>query len=102
MREANIPDGALPKVCISGCTSSCGHQAAAIGFQGTVKTVPGGKPAPAFAIFLGGSDALGHAHFGDTIGTVYEEQLPPYWWSWARLQPQARTGRPGAQLTLMR
>ena len=26
--------------------------------------------------FLGGSDALGHAHFGDTIGTVYEEQLP--------------------------
>ena len=44
---------ALPKVCISGCTSSCsGHQAAAIGFQGTVKAVPGGKPAPAFAIFL--------------------------------------------------
>ena len=77
VREANIPDGALPKVCISGCTSSCsGHQAAAIGFQGTVKAVPGGKPAPAFAIFLGGSDALGHAHFGDTIGTVYEEQLP--------------------------
>ena len=28
---------------------------------------------------------------------------PPCWWSWARLlQPQARTGRPGAQLTLMR
>ena len=47
VREANIPDGALPKVCISGCTSSCsGHQAAAIGFQGTVKAVPGGKPAP--------------------------------------------------------
>lgn len=107
VREANIPDGALPKVCISGCMSSCsGHQAAAIGFQGTVKTVkavPGGKPAPAFAIFLGGSDALGHAHFGDTIGTVYEEQLPALlvelgqaaaaagqnWQTWSAADPDA-------------
>ena len=104
VREANIPDGALPKVCISGCTSSCsGHQAAAIGFQGTVKAVPGGKPAPAFAIFLGGSDALGHAHFGDTIGTVYEEQLPALlvelgqaaaaagqnWQTWSATDPDA-------------
>lgn len=104
VREANIPDGALPKVCISGCTSSCsGHQAAAIGFQGTVKAVPGGKPAPAFAIFLGGSDALGHAHFGDTIGTVYEEQLPALlvelgqaaaaagqnWQTWSAADPDA-------------
>ena len=104
VREANIPDGALPKVCISGCTSSCsGHQAAAIGFQGTVKAVPGGKPAPAFAIFLGGSDALGHAHFGDPIGTVYEEQLPALlvelgqaaaaagqnWQTWSAADPDA-------------
>lgn len=103
VREANIPDGALPKVCISGCTSSCsGHQAAAIGFQGTVKAVPGAS-LPGVCHLLGGSDALGHAHFGDTIGTVYEEQLPALLVELARLlQPQARTGRPGVQLTLMR
>ena len=47
VREAGIPDGALPRICISGCPSSCsGHQAAAIGFQGCVKPVPGSTPAP--------------------------------------------------------
>ena len=65
--------------------------------------MPGGKPASAFAIFLGGSDALGHAHFGDTIGTVYEEQLPALlvelgqaaaaagqnWQTWSAADPDA-------------
>lgn len=77
VREAGIPDGALPKICISGCPSSCSaHQAGAIGFQGGVKPVPGGKPAPAFRMFLGGSDAMGNEHFGEPVGVVYEEQLP--------------------------
>lgn len=77
VREAGIPDGALPKICISGCPSSCSaHQAAAMGFQGGVKPVPGGKPAPAFRMFLNGSDALGAEQFGDFVGTVYEDQLP--------------------------
>lgn len=77
VREAGIPDGALPKICISGCPSSCAaHQAGTIGFQGCVKPVPGGKPAPAFKMFLGGCDALGTEHFGDAVGVVYEEQLP--------------------------
>ena len=77
VREAGIPDGALPKICISGCPSSCsGHQAAAIGFQGCVKPVPGSTPAPAFRMFLGGSDALGAEKFGDAQGVVYESDLP--------------------------
>lgn len=77
MREAGIPDGALPKICISGCPSSCsGHQAGTIGFQGCVKPVPGGKPAPAFRMFLNGNDDLGAERFGDVVGFVYEDQLP--------------------------
>ena len=70
---------------------------------GIVGDLCAGKPAPAFAIFLGGSDALGHAHFGDTIGTVYEEQLPALlvelgqaaaaagqnWQTWSAADPDA-------------
>lgn len=77
VRAAGLPDGALPRICISGCPSSCSaHQAAAIGFQGGVKPVPGGKPVPAFRLFLGGADALGRERFGEPAGFVREDQLP--------------------------
>lgn len=76
VREANIPDGALPRVCISGCPSSCSaHQAGAIGFQGGVKLVDK-KPQPAFKMFLNGTDALGEAAFGQEAGAVLESDLP--------------------------
>jgi len=76
VREAGIPDGALPKICISGCPSSCAaHQAGAIGFQGGVKLVDK-KPQPAFKLFLDGGDGLGKARFGAEAGTVLESDLP--------------------------
>jgi len=76
VREAGIPDGALPRVCISGCPSSCSaHQAGAIGFQGGVKPVDG-KPQPAFRMYLGGSDQAGSARFGALVGNVLEADLP--------------------------
>lgn len=76
VREAGIADGALPKICISGCPSSCAaHQAGAIGFQGGVKLVDK-KPQPAFKMFLGGTDVLGRADFGQEVGTVLESDLP--------------------------
>jgi len=76
VRAADIPDGALPKVCISGCPSSCAaHQAGAIGFQGFVKQVDG-KPEPAFKLFLGGSDALGAARFGEASAVILERDVP--------------------------
>lgn len=76
VREAGLSDGALPKVYISGCPSSCGtHQAAAMGFQGCVKPVDG-KPQPAFKLFLGGSDALGAARFGEPAATILEQDIP--------------------------
>ena len=76
VREAGIPDGALPKICISGCPSSCSaHQAAALGFQGAAKTVDG-KPESAFKMFVGGSDKLGAAKFGEAGAVILERDLP--------------------------
>ena len=78
VREAEIPDGALPKICISGCPSSCSaHQAAAIGFQGAAKMIDK-KPMPAFKLFLGGSDQLGAARFGEPDGTLLETDIPAF------------------------
>ena len=104
VRAANLPDGALPRISISGCPSSCAaHQAAALGFQGCVKPVPGGKPVPAFRLFVGGCDALGQERFGEPLGFVAEEQLPGLlvalgraaadaglaWDAWRAAQPDA-------------
>lgn len=76
VREAELPDGALPRIVISGCPSSCAaHQAGAIGLQGCVKPVDG-KAQPAFKLFLGGSDALGAARFGEPAATVLERDVP--------------------------
>jgi len=76
VREAGIPDGALPKIHISGCPSSCAaHQAGAIGFQGGVR-LEDKKPQPAFRMFLGGSDALGGAQFGEPGTVILEKDVP--------------------------
>lgn len=76
VREAGISDGALPKICISGCPSSCAaHQAGSIGFQGGVKKVDKAS-CPAFKMTLGGSDRLGEARFGDGSVTILEQDMP--------------------------
>jgi len=76
VREAGIPDGALPRIRISGCPSSCAaHLAGGIGFQGGVRLVDK-KPLPAFRMFLDGGDALGEARFGQEAATVLETDLP--------------------------
>ncbi len=76
VREAGIPDGALPKITVSGCPSSCAaHQAGMIGFQGGVR-LEDKKPQPAFRIFLGGSDALDKARFGEAGAVILEKDIP--------------------------
>lgn len=76
VREAGIPDGALPRINISGCPSSCSaHQAGAIGFQGGVR-LEDKKPQPAFRLFLGGSDALDEARFGEAGAVILEKDIP--------------------------
>lgn len=76
VRAAGLPDGALPRICVSGCPSSCAaHQAGAIGLQGGVKPVDK-VPQPAFRLFLGGSDEIGQARFGEAAATILEKDLP--------------------------
>ena len=76
VREAGVPDGALPRICISGCPSSCAaHQAGAIGFQGGVR-LEDKKPQPAFRMFLNGSDALDAARFGEAGAVILEKDIP--------------------------
>ena len=76
VREANLPDGALPRINISGCPSSCAaHQAGTIGFQGGVR-LEDKKPQPAFRLFLGGSDALDAARFGEAGAVILEKDIP--------------------------
>lgn len=78
VRAAEIPDGALPQIHISGCPSSCGtHQTGAMGFRGAMKRV-GGKPQSAFMLFLGGCDRQGEETMGKELGTILETEIPAF------------------------
>ena len=78
VREAGVPDGALPQMHISGCPSSCGtHQTGAMGFRGANKLVDG-KPQPAFTLFVGGCDAQGREAMGKEVGVLLEQDIPAF------------------------
>ncbi len=78
VREASIPDGALPQMHISGCPSSCGtHQTGAIGFRGAAKSVDG-KSQPAFMLFVGGQERQGEEAMGRELGTILETEIPAF------------------------
>lgn len=75
LRPYGFRDGLLPRIHISGCTSSCGtHQSAAIGLQGTVKLVDK-KPQPAYVLTVNGNDLQGEEAFGKVVGTILESDL---------------------------
>ena len=77
-REANLPDGALPVIHISGCPSSCGtHQVGTLGFHGGVKLVDK-KPHPAFTLHVNGSARMGEERFGESWGVIFEERIPEF------------------------
>lgn len=78
VREANLPDGALPKMHVSGCASSCGtHQTGSIGFRGASKLVDG-KPQSAFTLFVGGCDQQGKETMGREFGAILESKIPAF------------------------
>lgn len=78
VREANLPDGALPQMHISGCASSCGtHQTGSIGFRGASKLVDG-KPQSAFTLFVGGCDQQGKEAMGRELGAILESKIPAF------------------------
>lgn len=78
VREAGIPDGALPQIHISGCPSSCGtHQTGVIGFRGAAKIVDK-KPQSAFLLYINGEQRQGQETMGKEVGTILEEQIPEF------------------------
>lgn len=78
VREANLPDGALPQMHVSGCASSCGtHQTGSIGFRGASKLVDG-KPQSAFTLFVGGCDQQGKEAMGRELGAILKSKIPAF------------------------
>lgn len=76
LAEQGIDDSLLPRMHISGCPSSCGtHQIGSLGFHGGVKLVDN-KPQPAFILFRGGTDTLGHVSFGEQVGNLTTVDIP--------------------------
>lgn len=74
----HFADGVLPRIHISGCTSSCGtHQIGKLGFHGASKRVDG-KMQPAFAFHVNGADEQGEEHFGEEWGTMVAEEIPDF------------------------
>lgn len=77
-RAANLPDGVLPQVHISGCPSSCGtHQIGEIGFHGGIKVI-NREAKPAFTLHLNGCDTQGREQFGEQAGMMLQEQIPAF------------------------
>ncbi len=78
VREAEIADGALPQIHISGCPSSCGtHQTGEIGFHGGVKLID--KVAnPAFTLHILGCDKQGEERLGEPLGVMLEKSIPEF------------------------
>jgi ferredoxin-nitrite reductase len=78
VREAGLPDGALPQIHISGCPSSCGtHQTGVIGFRGAAKKAEG-KAQSAFMLYVGGEERQGEEKMGCEYGTILERRIPEF------------------------
>lgn len=78
VRDAEIPNGALPQIHISGCPSSCGtHQTGAIGFRGAAKSVDG-KVQPAFVLYVNGCQTQGKESMGKELGTILQKDIPEF------------------------
>lgn len=78
VKPYQFQDGVLPRLHISGCSSSCGtHQIGDIGFHGSAKLVDG-KPQPAFHMFVNGSENKGEERFGEPVGIMTTESIPQF------------------------
>lgn len=75
IRPFGFKDAVLPRIHISGCTSSCGtQQIGHIGFQGSIKLVDK-KALPAFIMSINGEEKQDQETFGEIIGTILEEDI---------------------------
>lgn len=68
----------LPRVCISGCSNSCGvHEIAKIGFTGKKKRVAE-EVKEVFALHVGGNFGVGLTVLGDIKGDMLPERIPEF------------------------
>lgn len=78
VRKHDFADGVLPRIHISGCTSSCGtHQIGTFGFHGGAKRVDGVME-PAFTFHVNGNDAEGEERFGEQWGMMLQKDMPAF------------------------
>ncbi len=78
-RRNQFPDGALPRLQISGCNSSCAaHQIGTIGFQGTSAKSTSGESFSAFNLFINGSHVAGNERFGQQMGKMAQDDIPSF------------------------
>lgn len=78
VRKQGFGDGVLPRIHISGCTSSCGtHQIGTLGFHGGVKRVNNAVE-PVFTFHVNGSDLEGEERFGEQWGMMLQKDLPAF------------------------
>lgn len=78
VRKHDFADGVLPRIHISGCTSSCGtHQIGTLGFHGGVKRVDG-VVEPAFTFHVNGSAQEGKERFGEPWGMMLQKDMPAF------------------------
>lgn len=78
VRKYDFADGVLPRIHISGCTSSCGtHQIGRLGFHGGAKKVDG-VVEPAFTFHVNGCDEQGEERFGEQWGVMLQKDMPAF------------------------
>ena len=78
VRKHDFADGVLPRIHISGCTSSCGtHQIGRLGFHGGVKKLDGVME-PAFTFHVNGCDEQGEERFGEQWGVMLQKDMPAF------------------------
>lgn len=78
VRKHDFADGVLPRIHISGCTSSCGtHQIGTLGFHGGAKRV-NNVAEPAFTFHVNGCDVQGQERFGEPWGMVLQKEMPAF------------------------
>ena len=77
-KEENFKDGVLPRICISGCPSSCSaHQTSIIGFRGGKKKVDN-ELVDTFELSFGGNEIQGKEIFGEVLGVIPAVKIPEF------------------------
>ena len=78
VRPYNFADGVLPRIHMSGCTSSCGtHQIGTLGFHGGAKRIDN-VAEPVFTLHVNGCDQQGQEVFGESWGVMKESDIPTF------------------------